>query len=122
MKIVMISGSRSVGELPSPALDSLNKIMDLGFDVVVGDCSGVDKLIQEYLYNHKYQNVTVYHINNKPRNNIGFQTVKVKGRSYSAKDIAMSEIADYGLVIWDGKSKGTKANIDRIKKTKVITV
>lgn len=122
MTIVMISGSRSVSELPSPAVDSLNKIMDLGFDVLVGDCSGIDKLVQEYLYNHNYQNVTVYHINNKPRNNMGFKTVKIQGRSYSVKDIAMSEIADYGLVIWDGKSKGTKANIDRIKKTKVITV
>lgn len=100
----------------------MNKIIDLKFDVVVGDCSGVDKLIQEYLFNNNYQNVTIYHINNKPRNNVGFKTIKVKGRSYSAKDIAMSEIADYGLAIWDGKSKGTKANIDRIKKTKVITV
>lgn len=122
MAIVMISGSRSVNKLPQNAIDSLNKIIDLGFDIVVGDCSGVDKLIQEYLYNHNYQNVTVYHINNKPRNNVGFKTVKVQGRSYSAKDIAMCQIADYGLVIWDGKSKGTKANIERIKKTKVITV
>lgn len=84
MKIVMISGSRSVNELPSPTLDSLNKIIDLKFDIVVGDCSGVDKLIQEYLYNHNYQNVTVYHINNKPRNNVGFKTMKIQGRSYSA--------------------------------------
>ncbi|MBL1208276.1 hypothetical protein [Geminocystis sp. GBBB08] len=122
MTIVMISGSRSVTELPSSAVNSLNKIMELGFDIVVGDCSGIDTLVQKYLQSQHYQNVTVYHINNKPRNNVGFKTIKIQGRSYSAKDIAMAEIADYGLAIWNNKSKGTKANIDRIKRTKVITV
>ena len=32
----------------------------------------------------------------------------------------MCTIADYGLAIWDGKSKGTKANIERVAKTKVV--
>jgi hypothetical protein len=32
----------------------------------------------------------------------------------------MSKVATYGLAIWDGKSRGTLANIKRVPKTKVI--
>ena len=80
-RIVMISGSRSVNKLPKSALNSLDKIIELGFN-----------------------------------------TVKIRGNRYLDKDIAMSQVANYGLAIWDGKTKGTQANIKRIKRTKVIIV
>lgn len=120
--IVMISGSRSVNKLPQSALNSLDKIIELGFKVVIGDCYGIDTLVQEYLKFKNYRKVTIYHIGNKPRNNLGFNTVKIRGNRYLDKDIAMSQVANYGLAIWDGKSKGTQANIKRIKRTKVIIV
>lgn len=122
MAIVMISGSRSVNKLPQSALNSLDKIMELNFDIIIGDCYGIDTLVQKYLKSKNYQKVTVYHINNKPRNNLGFNSVKIRENRYLDKDIAMAEIADYGLAIWDGKSKGTQNNIKRIKRTKVIIV
>ncbi len=58
------------------------------------------------------------------RNNIGnWQTVNVpnnnnlKGRElYTTKDIKMANDADYGLMIWDNKSKGTLSNIIEMKK------
>ena len=34
----------------------------------------------------------------------------------------MCSIADYGLAIWDGKSKGTAANIQRVKLSRKIVV
>jgi hypothetical protein len=34
----------------------------------------------------------------------------------------MAARADYGLAIWDGKSPGTKANIKRVKRTRIIRV
>ena len=68
--IVMISGSRSVNKLPQSALNSLDKIIELGFKVVIGDCYGIDTLVQEYLKLKNYQKVTIYHIGNKPRNNL----------------------------------------------------
>ena len=30
---------------------------------------------------------------------------------YSLKDLAMAEAAEYGLMLWDGKSKGTINNV-----------
>ncbi|MDR0683269.1 MAG: hypothetical protein LBG15_15725, partial [Dysgonamonadaceae bacterium] len=33
---------------------------------------------------------------------------------YQMKDVAMAQDADCGLMIWDGKSRGTKFNIENI--------
>ncbi|RUS92287.1 hypothetical protein [Trichormus variabilis] len=121
--IVMVSGSRCIQELPTPAIISLNKIIELEFKVILGDAPGVDNLVQQYLKSQGYQNVTVYYAmfngNGKPRNSNGFKTVGVYG-NYVDRDQQMCAIANYGLAIWDGKSRGTAANIQRVKRTKVI--
>ena len=117
---VIISGSRNLKVLNKEIIETLKKIMELNLDIIIGDCYGIDTLIQRYLKSRNYQKVTVYHIGNHPRNNLGFKTVKVQGNRYSDKDIAMCKIADYGLAIWDGKSRGTSANIKRVPKTKII--
>lgn len=117
MKVV-ISGSRSIKVLPKEAINSLDKIIEQGFQILVGDAPGVDSLVQNYLKFKNYQNVVVYH----PfgcRNNAGFKSEKV-GKSYADRDKYMCNIADFGLAIWDGVSKGTAQNIKRVPKTKVI--
>ncbi len=121
MTTVMISGSRKINKLTDEVIKSLDKIMELDFDIVIGDCYGIDTLVQQYLQSKNYQKVSVYHIGNV-RNNLGFKTVKVQGNRYSDKDKKMCELADYGLAIWDGKSRGTQNNIKRVQKTKVIVV
>jgi len=123
-KGVFISGSRGVRELSSEVKQSLSRIMSQNFDVVVGDAWGVDKLVQEYLHEHGYTKVTVYYTKSKPRNNAGFPTKHIVG-GQTAKDVAMSQAANYGLAIWDGHSRGTRNNIERARqvgmKMKVIT-
>lgn len=124
-KTVMISGSRSINELPLGAIASLNRIIELGFEVIVGDASGIDSLVQQYLQSNNYQKVLVYYAlfsgNGKPRNTFGYPTIGIPG-NYSDRDIQMCSHCDYGLAIWDGQSKGTAANIKRVKKTKVVIV
>ena len=117
---VFVSGSRGVQELPAAAKASLDKIKELGFTVLVGDCHGVDTLVQAYL--EGYLKVVVFHIGARPRTNFGFDTVKVAGYQQTDKDAAMAADADYGLAIWDGKSPGTVKNIERVKATKVVRV
>ncbi|NQE38482.1 hypothetical protein [Microcoleus asticus] len=124
-KIVMVSGSRSIADIRL-GLESLNRIMDLKFSIILGDASGVDKLVQEYLRNSNYLDVKVYFAlwsgNGKPRNVTGFQTVGIPG-SYVERDKMMCSVCDYGLALWDGISRGTKDNIDRTKgKTKIIRI
>lgn len=117
---VFVSGSRGVSELPAEAKASLDKIKELGFTVFVGDCHGVDTLVQDYFKD--YRRVVVFHIKDRPRNNLGFDTVRVSGSKQTDKDAAMAAGADYGLAIWDGRSPGTARNIVRVRKTKVIRV
>lgn len=120
MKVV-ISGSRSIRCLPDEAKQRIDAIVSLGAKVLVGDAPGVDCLVQEYLVSQGYGDVLVYHAYAKPRNNVGnFKTVG-SFDSYAIRDAAMCIVADYGLCIWDGKSKGSQANIERIR-TRVVLV
>lgn len=82
--------------------------------VLVGDCYGVDTKIQQLCKDNDIKCV-VYHIGYKPRNNMGFETIKVPGNKYADKDVQMSMDCNAGIAIWNGTSKGTKANIDRLK-------
>ena len=120
MNKVFVSGSRGVRELPEAAKASLDKIKELGFTVLVGDCYGVDALVQAYL--EDYGEVVVFHIGREPRHNLGFDTVRVAGSKQTDKDAAMAATADYGLAVWDGRSPGTARNIERVKATKVVRV
>jgi adenine-specific DNA-methyltransferase len=124
-KIVMISGSSSIKNI-SAGLPSIDRIMEQKFSVIVGDAVGVDMLVQEYLRQSNYLNVTVYFAlwsgKGKPRNTTDYATVGVAG-SYIDRDKAMCSVCDYGLALWDGRSRGTRDNIDRTgKKTKIIRI
>lgn len=73
--------------------------------------------------NIKYNNVKVHANNGKARNNIGKWKVKnvhvdnkLKGfEYYSKKDEVMAEEADYGFMIWNGKSRGTLNNMINLR-------
>lgn len=118
---IFVSGSRSIETLPAAARDLLDQHMSQGSLFLVGDANGADKLVQQYLHTANYQNVTVHHIGAEPRNNAGFQTVRVEGNRQTDKDAYMAEHADVGLAIWDGKSQGTANNIERLQTTVVST-
>ena len=87
--------------------------------MLVGDCYGVDSSVQKFYADIGYDRVTIYASNGKARNNVGKWNIKnvpvsagVHGFDfYRQKDIAMARDADYGMMIWDGKSRGTMNNI-----------
>ena len=119
--IVVISGSRSIKSLPTEAITRIDKIMELGANILIGDASGVDAAVGEYLKSKGYNAVTIYHVGSCPWNNAGYPTVKVSG-SYTDRDKKMCSLANYGLAIIKNNSKGTRANIQRVPKTRVIVV
>ncbi|MEG4286400.1 hypothetical protein QUB68_25035 [Microcoleus sp. A006_D1] len=123
MTKVLISGNRSIKTLPIEAIASIERIIAQNFHIIIGDADGVDSLVQQYLKKQGYQKVTVYYAKfnslGKPRNHHGFPTVSVAG-NYSNRDRMMCSIADYGLAIWDGRSSGTRANINRVPLTRII--
>lgn len=126
---VFIGGSKSIKELNANVLLKLEKVVEKNHHI--GDCSGVDTLVQQYLFDCRYENVTIYVSGDAVRNNVGEWNVchipvkdGVSGFDfYRQKDIAMSDVADYGIMVWDGKSKGTYQNImDLNKQGKIVEI
>jgi hypothetical protein len=86
--------------------------------ILIGDANGADKAVQQYLADRNYDRVTVYCME-KCRNNIGHWPIRnvepprnSRGFAYyAAKDLVMSQEAKCGLMLWDGKSKGTLNNM-----------
>lgn len=119
---VFIGGSIGLKYLDSAITDELDKYMNGELEVLVGDAYGIDSMVQEYLSEHDYDNVTVYASNGKARNNIGgWKAANIEvpsgvfGRDfYTYKDVAMTTACDFALMIWNGKSQGTRNNILRL--------
>jgi hypothetical protein len=117
---VFIAGSRRLSRLNPNVRQRLDNIVDKDLSVIIGDANGVDKSVQHYLNSIRYANVTVFCMEGSCRNNIGdWPTRAIRavdpGRRdfayYSTKDRAMAAEADYGLMLWDGQSRGTLTNI-----------
>lgn len=123
MKKVFISGSANCKQLNKNVTDTIDIMINKNYTILVGDCRGVDTMVQSYLNDKGYNDVVVYCSGGTCRNIVNENwTVNhipvppvLKGRSfYEIKDIAMSNDADYGFAIWDGKSVGTNNNINRM--------
>lgn len=133
MTTVFIAGSMNIKRLDAKIKERIDNIVNSGYDVVIGDADGADSSVQEYLASLATlkSKTTVFCSGNKPRNNLGDWPVHEVHTKYepgtrayfTAKDLEMAEVADYGLMIWDAKSTGTLSNVlellTRKKKTLV---
>lgn len=119
MTTVFIAGSIKIKNLDQLVVERVRKIIDSGYQVVVGDANGADSSIQQLLRDLGGNNTTVFSSSHHPRNNIGGWRVCVVDTEYApgsrayftAKDLKMAEVADYGLMIWDSQSTGTLSNV-----------
>ncbi len=86
--------------------------------IFIGDANGADRGVQQYFADRDYRNVTVFCMGTC-RNNVGnWEVRRIKSDSsrkdfgyYATKDIAMAREAKCGVMLWDGRSKGTLHNI-----------
>jgi len=116
---VFVAGSMNIKHLDPKVKLCIDNILAKNFEVVVGDADGADTSIQAYLFNHGSSRATVYCSGERPRNNVGnwpvhrVETSHLEGTRafFTAKDIRMAEVADFGLMVWDTKSTGTLSNI-----------
>lgn len=137
MNSVFISGSIEIKTLSQPVQEALDKIINKNLKVLIGDAHGIDTAVQQYLSDRHYFKVEVFSITKPPRICVSNQfTIKLidyrktpeylvlddkeinkiefsERKKQTFKDIEMSKKADYFLVVWDAKSKGTKDNILR---------
>jgi len=133
MSKVFISGSISIKKLPLEVLDSIRKIIENKIHILVGDADGIDTLIQDFCLSENYTNLTVYSISAMPRYKASEkfnskhifpdENIKKERARQQEKDKAMTLESEFSFVIWDGKSKGSYANLMRAlennKKIKV---
>jgi hypothetical protein len=122
VKIVFVAGSRRVSRLSPDVRQRLDEMMRRDLQILVGDANGADKAIQTHFAERSYERVTVFCTAGDCRNNVGgwpVRTVPAPHRArdfafFTAKDAAMAEEADVGLMIWDGQSTGTMINVARL--------
>ncbi len=129
---VFVAGSRSLSRLNKDVKRRIDNIVDKGFTVIVGDANGVDKAVQRYLRSRHYCAVVVFCMEAGCRNNVGDWPTRAVAAAdssrrdfayYSTKDRAMAEEADYGLMLWDGKSRGTlRSVVDLVRQSKPVVV
>lgn len=122
MTKVFIGGSRRVTRLSADVQRRIDRIIEKGLAVIVGDANGVDKSVQRYLNKRGYNKVEVFCTSDHCRNNIGnwpLRMIATRSRAkdfqyYALKDRVMANEASVGFMIWDGKSLGTLLNIFRL--------
>lgn len=127
---IFIGGSRHISRLPAEIKHRLDNVINSGHRVIVGDANGADKAVQKHFLDALYNKVTVFCSGVSSRNNLGhWQTRNIdapkssKGfQFYAAKDREMAREADFGLMIWDGKSPGTVLNVLRLVRAGKIAV
>lgn len=131
MTTVFVSGSRHLGRINDMIRDRIGNMIEQDFRIVVGDANGADRALQKNLADARYENVVVFCSGETCRNNIGKWDERhvpvdsrLKGRAfYTQKDMAMAAEADYGLVLWDGKSVGSIGNVlELLKREKSVVV
>lgn len=119
MTTVFLSGSRKIGRIGKEVRQRLDNMIENQLEIITGDANGADKAMQAYLASRSYKKIKIFYVGGAPRNNVGhWQAKKVeninklKGREfYAQKDYEMSKVADYGFVLWDGKSSGSVQNM-----------
>ena len=129
-RTVFVAGSRQISRLPAEVKSRIDTMVEKGFTILVGDANGADKAVQRYLGNKTYPNVLVHCMEGHCRNNIGHWPTRqihaprgVRGFAYYLlKDLAMADAAEYGLMLWDGKSKGTIHNVVSLSRRNKLVV
>ena len=131
MTKVFIAGSRKLLRLSPEVKARIDTMVEKGFTILVGDANGADKAVQRHLADKDYRNVIVHCMTANCRNNVGGWPTQeiaappgVRGFAYySIKDQAMVDAAEYGLMLWDGESKGTLNSVIKlVRRDKPVVV
>lgn len=121
MSVAFVSGhlTLSSDEFDQHYLRPIREAMVRGDKFVVGDARGTDAMVQEYLYRVGVEDVTVYHMFDKPRNNKYHFPTKGGFQSDDERDAAMTADSDYDIAwVREGRSQsGTAKNLARRKSS-----
>ncbi len=131
MTSLVLAGSIKVAFLPDDLVAEISFESANDVEFLIGDAPGADLSLQHLLKRLGCQRVSVFFTGERVRNNVNnWPTKKIetglKSKSsavHAFKDRAMTNLADRGLMLWDGVSAGTLANIiDLVKLGKACTL
>lgn len=107
--------------------DEIDNAIKNGYDFVIGDSRGTDKISAEYLRTKNVMNVTIYYTYNKPINNLGYNLIG-NFKSHTDRDSRMTQDSTrdiawvrskesskklYGKKYRSNRVSGTQKNINR---------
>jgi hypothetical protein len=117
MKKLLITGSRNASErMLAYARKVVLRAKELEWTIIVGDAPGVDAEVIKACDELGVE-VQVHGAYGKMRRQTKTGTnVAHLGKTYSERDLAMVELCDICMAIWDGSSRGTKATYDIAKQ------
>jgi hypothetical protein len=118
MTKVFIGGSRAVSRLNGVIRAQLDDLISKDCTILVGDANGADRAVQQHFADRNYRKVIVFCMA-QCRNNVGKWNIRSivsvgskRGFEYYAeKDRAMAHESRCGVMLWDGRSRGTLNNI-----------
>ena len=124
MTKVFFGGSRRLSRLNAEIRARIDRVLQGGGAVVIGDANGADRAIQQYLTQKGYSNVTVFCAGVTCRNNLGHWNVEWEATDhkrpaflhYARRDARMADQVDCGFFLWDGRSKGTLNSVVMLLK------
>ena len=97
---IMVAGSRSITEF-----DLSEYIPENAELIISGGASGIDTLAEKFADKHRISKLVIY------------PNYKLYGKAAPLKrNEIMVDLADEILIIWDGKSRGTKYTAEYAKK------
>lgn len=129
-KTIFLGGSKNVNELSVEMKNRLVDYMNCGYEFLIGDCIGADLAMQKFFADNGYKNVIVYYSGERVRVNLGgwiekriFASRYDKGYDlFRRKDEQMTADCDEAFMILRGETRGTMANIERMRNANKLCV
>lgn len=112
---VFFTGTEYLQKLTPEIITRIFNVTKLDAEILIGNYRGFDELALRFLYILEYPQVTVY----ETGSNLSFGYPIVAVGRYPAQHIAMSQAADYMLAVYDGKSRGVAANLQRMPQNRI---
>lgn len=121
MATVFIGGSIDIRELDPEVKARIDRAIAQGDTLVIGESAGIDSCVQAYLQERGAGCAVVYSSGSEPpRSNVGdwpVEHVEVTHAEpgtrafFAGKDTALAQAADWGLMVWNGRSSGTLRDV-----------
>jgi len=113
--LLMGSSAFKARELPIEVKKRIDKAVERGMTIIVGEAAGACRLYQDYLKSRGYKNVVVGHAV-RLRYNAGSWKDRQYGRDLKERERKMIEDCNSAVVIWMNNSSVIAENLELLKR------